>query len=110
MFIFRGGFNHAHNAQDSMAAQENMQAWMNWMGSLAQSGTLVSADPLQPAGKQVNGTDKVVSDGVYLAEGESVGGYLIVHAKDIDDAVEISKGCPIFKENGKVEVRPVQKM
>lgn len=38
-----------------------------------------------------------------------VGGYLIVNAKDIDEAVEISKGCPIFEENGKVEVRQVQK-
>ena len=110
MLIFRGGENHAHNAQDSNAAQENMQAWMNWMRGLAQSGTLVSADPLLPTGKQVIGTGKVVTDEVYLSSGESIGGYLIVNASDIDDAVEISKGCPIFKENGKVEVRPIQKM
>ena len=32
MFLFRGGENHAHNAKDSKAAMENMQAWMNWMG------------------------------------------------------------------------------
>ncbi len=37
-----------------------------------------------------------------------VGGYLIVNAKDINEAVEIAKGCPIFEENGKLEVRPVQ--
>ena len=41
---------------------------------------------------------------------EMVGGYLIVNAKDIHEAVEISKGCPIFEEEGKLEVRPVQKM
>jgi hypothetical protein len=41
---------------------------------------------------------------------EIVGGFLIVNAKNIDDAVEISKGCPIFEENGKLEVRPIQKM
>ena len=110
MLIFRGGVNHAHNAQDSNASQENMQAWINWMGSLVQSGTLVNSDPLEPSGKQVNGSKKTVTDGVYLSSGESVGGYLIVNAKHIDEAVEISKGCPIFKENGKVEVRPVQKM
>ena len=38
-----------------------------------------------------------------------IGGNLIVMAKDIHEAVEISKGCPIFKENGKVEVRQIQK-
>jgi hypothetical protein len=40
---------------------------------------------------------------------EMVGGYLLINAKDINEALEISKGCPIFEENGKVEVRPIQK-
>jgi hypothetical protein len=39
-----------------------------------------------------------------------VNGHLMILAKDIDEAVEISKGCPIFQENGRVEVRPVQKL
>jgi len=110
MLIFRGGENHAYNADDSNAAMENMQAWMKWMGDLQQKGTLVAADPLQPTGKLVSGNSKLVTDGPYSEGKEVVGGYLIVNAKDIDDAVEISKGCPIFSENGKVEVRPVQKM
>src|SRR4029078_10538286 len=110
MLIFRGGVNHAYNATDSEAAAKNMHAWMTWMQSLGKNGILVSTDPLQPSGKQVNGTNKVVSDGAYVEANEMIGGYLIVNAKDIDDAVEISKGCPIFNENGKVEVRPIQKM
>jgi hypothetical protein len=110
MFLFRGGENHAHNAADSKAAQENMQKWMNWMGDLSKKGIMVGADPLQPTGKVVTGTKKVVTDGPYAETKEMVGGYIIVNAKDINDAVEISKGCPIFEENGKLEVRPVQKM
>ena len=110
MFLFRGGENHAHNAGDSKAAMENMQTWMNWMGSLQQKGTLAGGDPLQPSGKQVTGTGKVVSDGPFTEGKETVGGYLIVNAENINDAVEIAKGCPIFAENGMVEVRPVQKM
>jgi hypothetical protein len=51
-----------------------------------------------------------VTDGPFIEAKEMVGGYLIVNAKDINEAVEISKGCPIFLENGKVEVRPVQKL
>ncbi len=110
MYLFRGGDNHAHNANDSAVAQENMQAWMKWMGELGQKGILVGAEPLQPTGKQVSGKNKVVTDGPYAETKEMVGGYLIVNAKDIDEAVEISKGCPVFNENGKVEVRPIQKM
>lgn len=110
MFLFRGGVNHAHNAADSEAAAKNMQKWMQWMGSLQQQGFMAGADPLQPTGKVVSGTKKVVTDGPYAEVKEMVGGYVMVNANDINHAVELSKGCPIFEENGTVEVRPVQKM
>lgn len=110
MFLFRGGENHAHNAKDSKAAEENMNAWMNWMQGLGQKGILAGGEPLQPTGKQITGKNKVITDGPFMEAKEMVGGYLIVNAKDINEAVEISKGCPIFEENGKLEVRPVQKM
>jgi len=110
MFLFRGGDNHAHNAADSEVAKKNMQAWMSWMGGLHQKGILAGGEPLQPTGMQISGKNKVVTDGPFVEAKESVGGFLIVNAKDIHEAVEISKGCPIFEENGKLEVRPVQKM
>jgi len=110
MYLFRGGENHAHNANDSEKAAKNMQAWMTWMDGLQQKGILVGGEPLQPTGKQVNGTKKVITDGPFVEAKELVGGYLIVNAKDINEAVEISKGCPIFEEDGKLEVRPIQKM
>ena len=37
-------------------------------------------------------------------------GYTLIEARDINQAVEISKGCPIFDVEGAVEVRPVMKM
>ena len=80
------------------------------MGALMQNGTMVAADPLLPSGKLIIGSGKKVMDGPYTAQGEQVGGYLIVNANDLDAAVEIAKGCPIFKEEGKVEVRPIQKL
>jgi|SRR6185312_1165645 len=110
MYLFRGGVNHAHNAADSEAAAKNMQAWVNWMGGLQQKGILAGGEPLQPTGKQISGTKKVVTDGPFAEAKEMVGGFLIVNAKDINEAVEFSKGCPIFEEDGHLEVRPIQKM
>jgi hypothetical protein len=110
IYLFRGGENHADNAQESEKAAKNMQAWRNWMGGLAEKGIFVGADPLQRTGMQVSGTKKVVTDGPFIEAKEMIGGYVIVTAKDINEAVEIAKGCPIFEENGKLEVRPIQKM
>jgi hypothetical protein len=107
MYLFRGGDNPTASPE---AMQAHMQKWYQWMQSLAQNGTLVAGEPLQRTGKQVSGAKKVVSDGPFIEAKEMVGGYLIVNANDIDHAVEISKGCPIFEVNGKLEVRPIQQM
>ncbi len=109
MFLFRGGDTHPDNANDSKEAMEYLQSWMTWMQGLGQKGILDGGESLQRTGKQVNGKNKVVTDGPFIEAKEMVNGTLIVNAKDINEAVEISKGCPIFEENGKVEVRPVQK-
>lgn len=110
MLLFRGGDTHPQTANDSKEAREYIQSWITWMQGLAQKGILAGAENLQRTGKQVNGKSKVVTDGPFIQATEMVNGYLIVQAKDINEAVEIAKGCPIFKENGKVEVRPVQKL
>ena len=107
MYLFRGGGRLTQSPEEWQA---NMQKWGQWIGSLQQSGTYVSGDPLQGTGKQVSGSQKVVTDGPFTEAKEMVGGYIVVHANDIDHAVAISLGCPIFEENGHLEVRPIQKM
>lgn len=109
IFLFRGGDTHVHNAKDSEETKVYIQSWDIWMQGLAQKGILAGGEPLQTTGKVISGKNKVVTDGAYRETNETVGGYLIIHAKDIDEALEISKGCPIFEEDGKVEVRQIQK-
>jgi hypothetical protein len=108
MFLFRGGDTHVSTAH-SQAAMDIIQTWNDWMRGLAEKGILAAGDALKVSGKHVKGSKKVVSDGPYALGNEMVGGYLIVNAKDINEAVEISKGCPIFNEEGSLEVRPIQK-
>ena len=107
MYLFRGGDN---STQAGEATQAINQKWYNWIGSLNAKGNFVAGEPLSPNGKQVNGKGKTVTDGPYLESKEKVGGYLVVQARDLDEAVEISKDCPIFENGGKVEIRQVQKM
>ena len=114
MYLFRGNENNAHDSKDNGLSPEDMQAhmqkWMGWMKGLGEKGILVGGEPLQATGKQVSGTGKVVTDGPFVEAKEIVGGYLIVNAKDINEAVEISKGCPALEVNGRIEVRPIHKM
>jgi hypothetical protein len=109
MYLFRGG-DIASAQQSPDVMQAHMQKWMTWMKALGEKGLLVGGEPLHQEGKQVSGAKKVITDGPFVEAKEAVGGYLIVNANDIDHAVEISKGCPILEVDGKIEVRPIQKM
>ena len=109
IYLFRNSATPNPNLSPEVM-QAHMQKWTSWMTELGKKGIMVGGEPLQTTGKQVNGTKKVVTDGPFTEAKEIIGGYLIVNAKDINDAVEISKGCPIFEMDGKLEVRPVQKM
>ena len=110
LFLFRGGdAKMLHQSADKW--QPHMQRWMQWMGGLSEKGQLISAQPLDQGGKQVYGTKKVVTDGPFMEGKEMVGGYLMCKAPNYDDAVEISKGCPILEfDDGLVEVREIQEL
>jgi hypothetical protein len=91
-------------------AQQSMQRWMKWMAELDAKGHLKDrGQPLENTGKVVRGQNAVV-DGPYTEAKDLIGGYTIVEAKDIDQAAELSQGCPILAGGGSVEVRPVMKM
>ena len=107
LFLFRGG----DMPEAPEAAQAHMQKWMEWMGELSKEGKLVGAQPLDKTGKNVSGSKKMVTDGPFMEGKEMVGGYLICKAGSLDEAVEISKGCPILEyETGIVEVREIQEL
>jgi len=88
-----------------------MQKWMSWMQNLSDQGHIKDrGQPLEATGKVVKGRQKTVTDGPFAEAKDLVGGYTLIEAKDLNEAAELSKGCPIFERNGFVEVRPVMKM
>lgn len=93
------------------AAQRSMQAWLAWMRDLEAKGHLKNpGQPLEPAGKVVRGQKRVVTDGPYVEAKDLVLGFIVVEARDLEQAVELSTGCPIVEGGGSVEVRPVRKL
>lgn len=89
--------------------QAHMGEWQVWMQGLAEKGQLIDGEPLHGKGKQVTGGGKVVTDGPFAEGAEIVGGYLMVNATSMEEATEISKGCPILQaEDGNIEVREIQ--
>jgi hypothetical protein len=108
LFLYRGG-DDVQMSPEQM--QQRMQKWMAWMKDLGAKGQLKDqGNPLEDGGKVVKGKAKTVTDGPYAETKDVIGGYTLVEAKDLAEAAEISKGCPIFDIDGVVEVRPIMQM
>ena len=104
VYLYRGG--EAGRSPERM--QEMMQKWMAWLKELGEKGHIKDqGQPLERMGKLVKGKQKTVTDGPFAEAKDVVGGYTLIEARDLEQAVELSKGCPIFEVDGAVEVRPV---
>jgi hypothetical protein len=106
-------FRNDNASQSNMSPEEMqqlMQNWRTWIAELGKSGNFKSGEPLERTGKVLRGKSKIVTDGPYAESKDLVGGYLMITAQNLDHAVELARGCPIFETDGTVEVRPVGKL
>lgn len=104
-FLYRGRDPSASPEQ----MQKSMQKWVAWFKELGANGCIkYPGHPLEPTGKVVSGKAKAVHDGPYAEAKDVVGGFTLIEARDLSQAVELSKGCPILEVGGSVEVRPIQ--
>jgi hypothetical protein len=91
--------------------QAHMQQWDEWVNKLQADGTYAGGSPLLPAARTISGKEAKVSEGFYVPNNDhAVGGYILISAGSLDEAVEIAKGCPTFELDGTVEVREEMSM
>ena len=83
-----------------------MSEWQNWLKAIATSGKFGGTNRLYPQGKTLK-PGNIVIDGPYAEVKEIVGGYLLVKAASLEEAVEMAKSCPNLVYGGNVEVRAV---
>ena len=108
MLIFHGGQMHDLSPEQM---EEHMAKWLQWVQQLTEQGRYLSGEPLLPGGKLVSGpAGKTVTDGPYTEGKEVVGGYFLLLASGLDEAVEIARSCPDFDMGGSVQVRQVMEM
>ena len=107
VYLYRGGERGGSPEQ----MQQVLQKWMAWFKDLAEKGHIKErGQPLERSGKLVAGKQKAVTDGPFAESKDVVGGYTLIRARDLEQAVELSKGCPILDREGMVEVRPVMQI
>jgi len=91
--------------------EKGMAEYNAFTENIKKNGNYVGGEALQPTttAKSVRVRNGKISttDGPYVETKEQLGGYYLITAKDLNDAVQVASRIPGAK-NGTVEVRPIQ--
>ncbi len=86
------------------------QAFGTFTGNLAKSGKMAGGDALEPVSTatsvRVRGGKTVTTDGPFAETKEQLGGFYVVDADNLDEAIEWAAKIPTA-EFGIIEVRPL---
>ena len=101
----------ASNVDVSNVSNEEVKAmekkWQDWAGGIAAQGKLASnGQRLSQEGKVLK-AGGVITDGPFVEIRERLGGFMIVRADDMDEAITLAHGCPVLERGGTVEIRPI---
>ena len=87
--------------------------YMQFTQEIRDSGHYQAGAPLQPTSTatsvQVRNNEQLTTDGPFAETREQLGGYYLVEAKDLDEAIGIAARIPGARF-GTIEVRPVMEI
>jgi len=103
-----------HEDGKKVASPEQIQVWMqqtmDWIGGITAQNKFSGGTGLPFENARVVHHNKMVTNGPFGDIKEPIGGYIIVKADSVDEAVEFAKDCPVLQGEGNtVEVRKIAK-
>jgi hypothetical protein len=109
LYASEAGFASMTPEQQVAGAAEYMQ----FTQDVKNSGKWVGSNRLRPVASsttvRVQDGKRVVTDGPFAETKEQLGGYYLIEAKDLDEAIAIAARCPGAR-HGVIEVRPIWEM
>ncbi|MES2439510.1 MAG: YciI family protein [Verrucomicrobiota bacterium] len=105
LLLFRG--TNWHRELSAQEIQEIMGRTNAWFDRLSREGKSKAAQPLEGEGRTISYQNGSLADGPFTESKESIGGYLLLEARDFDEAMTIARQNPMIPYGLTVEVRPV---
>ncbi len=106
LLIYRMSADAERADAPSPAQIEAMMAqWEVWKSKFGDA-IVDMGDGLLPVGATLSGG--VVTDGAWIESKEVIAGYSILDTVDLDEAIAVSRECPIsFLPGSRIEIRPL---
>ncbi len=78
---------------------------------ITESGHFLGGNALQPTSSattvRVRNGKTLTTDGPFAETKEQLGGYYLIEAKDLNDAIQVAARIPSARLGGAIEVRPI---
>jgi hypothetical protein len=80
---------------------------------LRQGGHLIAAQALESVSTatvvRVRGDKVSVTDGPFAETNEQIGGFLLIEAQDLNEAIQLASKVPVIRLGG-IEIRPIKEL
>jgi hypothetical protein len=108
VLLFRMDITNAEAQPTPKQMETYMHQWMEWIDEISGNGQLADGgNHLSRQGRVLKPNNEVIET-PHIADNNSIAGYIIVLAKNLDEATKIAKKCPILNgQNTSVEIREV---
>lgn len=84
---------------------------LGYIEELRNNGRLIAAEPLQSvhtaATVRVRGGKLSITDGPFAETKESLGGFFMINARDLNEAIQVASKWPSARL-GSIEIRPIE--
>jgi hypothetical protein len=102
---------YADPALAERASADELDAVLREYMALAESPGVIGGEQLQPVETattvRVKDGETLLTDGAFIEAKEHLGGFFLVEADELDEALELAARVPAVRMGGAVEVRPV---
>jgi hypothetical protein len=100
--------------ESRLNSDQRMAAWGAFTQELAAAGKVRGGERLRPAATattlRLKNAQPLLTDGPYAETKEQLGGFYVIEAADLDEAVSWAQKMPHLQDGGSVEVRPIWPM
>ena len=104
LLLFSG--NEWYNRLSAAEIQKIMEESKTWFERLSSTGKIKGAQALARDGATVK-NGRIISDGPFAESKEAIGGYLLLEAGSLEEAIAIAKENPAVARGTTIEVRPL---
>ncbi len=101
LIIVQGNNKVDHTEEEMQARVAKYNKWADELGEKH-----VAAQRLKRVGRYLKSRDEIFSDGPFLESKELVVGFAWIKAKDIEEALEMTKQCPLA-ESHELQLREI---